>query len=57
MNERQKLRHDLARYKVLRQLTSDERAITALDDLMKETLDRLNRIDDEIDGPDIRHSN
>jgi hypothetical protein len=41
LKEEQKLRRDLARYRALLSLTSDPRALAALGELIKQTLDRL----------------
>lgn len=42
MKEEEKLRRDLARYAAFLSLTSDLRAVAALGELIKQTLDRLD---------------
>ncbi len=44
MDEEQKLRRDLERYRYLLCLTTDQRAVAALYELIKQTLDRISRI-------------
>lgn len=43
--QKQKLERDLARYRALLRLMIDERAVAALNHLIKETTDRLNDLD------------
>jgi hypothetical protein len=43
--DKQKLARDLERYRALLKLTSDQRALAALKQLIKETMDRLDDID------------
>jgi hypothetical protein len=45
MDERQKLVDDLARYLTLRGLTTDERTIRAIDEMIRKVEDRLDEID------------
>jgi hypothetical protein len=44
MNEEQQLRRGLARYRAVLRLTTDPRAVAALDDLIGQTLDRVQEI-------------
>jgi hypothetical protein len=45
MDERQKLRADLRRYRILLQHTTDQRAVAVIEKLIKETEDRLSQIE------------
>ena len=45
MDERQKLRDDLERYRTLRDLITDEPAIEVIEIMIKETEDRLAEIE------------
>jgi hypothetical protein len=45
MDERQKLRDDLERYRTLRDLITDEPTIEAIEIMIKETEDRLAEIE------------
>ena len=45
MQKRRKLQRDLKRYRALLPLTSDREAIAALQELIRETRDRLNELD------------
>jgi hypothetical protein len=45
MEERRKLVGDLERYDALLRLTTDHQAITAIEQLIRETRDRLNELD------------
>jgi len=47
MDERQKLQADLERYRTLRHLTTDERAGSAIEQLIAEIEDRLAQIESE----------
>src|SRR5713226_9173390 len=47
MNERQKLQHDLDRYQTLRYIANDQQAIAAIEELIRETRDRLAQIENE----------
>jgi hypothetical protein len=44
MDERQTLKRDLERYRALLRVTTDKKAIAALRQLIRETLDRINTI-------------
>jgi hypothetical protein len=48
MDERQKLRADLRRYQTIRQLVTDQQVITAIEELIRETRDRLAEIEIEM---------
>jgi hypothetical protein len=45
MYERQKLRADLRRYRILLQHITDQRAVAVIEKLIKETEDRLSQIE------------
>jgi hypothetical protein len=45
MENRRKLRHDLKRYRALLPLTTDPQAIAALEELIRETSERLDQLD------------
>jgi hypothetical protein len=47
MGERQQLYDDLKRYRALRDLTTDEVAIEAIDIMIRETEDRLAELENE----------
>ena len=49
MDERQKLQADLKRYRTLRQLVTGQQAIACIEELIRETRDRLAQIEN---GPD-----
>jgi hypothetical protein len=44
MKEREKLQLDLQRYRVLLVYMTDEKALAALEELIEETLDRLDQL-------------
>jgi hypothetical protein len=48
MDERQKLQHDLYRYQTFRQLVTDQRAIAAIEEQIREIRDRLAQIEIEM---------
>jgi hypothetical protein len=48
MDERQKLQTDLNRYQTLRYLSNDQQAIAAIEELIRETRDRLAQIEIEM---------
>jgi hypothetical protein len=45
MDERQKLQGDLKRYRTVRDLISDERVVTVIEELIRETENRLSQIE------------
>ena len=45
MDKRQKLQTDLKRYRSIRDLISDERVVAALEELIRETENRLSQIE------------
>jgi hypothetical protein len=45
MEERRKLQHDLERYRSLLPLTTDPQAIAVLEELIRETQNRLDQLD------------
>lgn len=47
MDVRQKLYHDLERYRALRDMTTDEAAIEAIDVMIRETEDRIAKLEEE----------
>jgi hypothetical protein len=47
MGERQKLEADLKRYQILRDLVFDERVIAAIEELIRETEERLTQLEDQ----------
>ncbi len=56
MDKRQKLQTDLKRYRSIRDLISDERTVAVLEELIKETKDRLSQIEDELAGNEVEAS-
>jgi hypothetical protein len=46
MNERQKIRADLKRYQLLRELITDERTLGVINALIREIGDRLAELED-----------
>jgi hypothetical protein len=49
MDERQKLQSDLKRYRTIRHLISDERVVAVIEELIRETENRLSQI--EVSSP------
>jgi hypothetical protein len=45
MDERQRLQSDLKRYRTIRDLISDERVIAVIEELIRETENRLSQIE------------
>ena len=45
MDERQKLQSDLKRYRTIRHLISDERVVAVIEELIRETENRLSQIE------------
>ena len=50
MDERQKLYDDLKRYRAIRDSTTDEPTIEAIEIMIKETEDRLAKLENELPG-------
>jgi hypothetical protein len=52
MKDRRRLQHNLQRYRVLLPLTTDPQAIAALEELIRQTRQRLDELDpaDDRDG-------
>jgi hypothetical protein len=54
MDERQRLYDNLERYRALRDLTTDEAAIEAIDGMITETEDRIAQLEQEqVDRPGL----
>jgi hypothetical protein len=47
MDERQKLQSDLKRYRTIRDLISDERVIAVIEELIRETENRLSQSEEQ----------
>jgi hypothetical protein len=48
MGERQKLQSNLKRYLIIRDLISDELVVAVIEELIRETEDRLTQLDNEL---------